>query len=170
MGRLQRNLERKEQITSQAQREAIVSLCKPCNYFDIIAGSGTGAICAVMLGRLRMGIDETIRAYVDLMKTVFSDRKFKKSANVFKSSVLEKELKKLVRQVAGREDEILLEQTDQGIERCHVIVYAMSAFHMTESVPTPFRSYPLSQWINNEVYHLGGVARYNFSPGNVQAH
>jgi patatin-like phospholipase/acyl hydrolase len=39
---------------------------KPCDYFDMIGGTSTGGLIALMLGRLRMGVDECIAAYTDL--------------------------------------------------------------------------------------------------------
>ncbi|KAJ7080982.1 acyl transferase/acyl hydrolase/lysophospholipase, partial [Mycena belliarum] len=37
----------------------------PHQYFDVIAGSGTGGILALMLGRLKMSINDTILAWAD---------------------------------------------------------------------------------------------------------
>lgn len=39
---------------------------KPCDYFDMIGGTSTGGLIAIMLGRLRMTIDECITAYTSL--------------------------------------------------------------------------------------------------------
>ena len=44
---------------------------KPCDYFDLIGGTSTGGILAIMLGRLRMSVDECIDAYTRLSSTVF---------------------------------------------------------------------------------------------------
>ncbi|SPO01656.1 uncharacterized protein DNG_04329 [Cephalotrichum gorgonifer] len=48
---------------------------KPCDYFDLIGGSGTGGILAIMLGRLRMSIPECIEAYRSLSDRTFRPRK-----------------------------------------------------------------------------------------------
>jgi hypothetical protein len=45
---------------------------KPCEYFDIIAGTSTGGLIAIMLGRLQMGIDECIEEYQKLSSKVFT--------------------------------------------------------------------------------------------------
>jgi hypothetical protein len=42
----------------------------PCDYFDLFVGTGTGAICAILLGRLRMTVDEAIREYMRLTERV----------------------------------------------------------------------------------------------------
>ena len=48
---------------------------KPCDYFDMIGGTSTGGLIAIMLGRLRMTVDECIDAY-----TTLSDRVFEKKS------------------------------------------------------------------------------------------
>ncbi|CAE7143989.1 unnamed protein product [Rhizoctonia solani] len=117
-----------------------IPLPKPCDYFDFIAGVGTGAICAVMLGRLRMGINEAIQAYANLMTTVFSDPKLiNRNRGAFKAHSLETELKKLVKNVEGDEDEMLFNSREL---HCKVIVYAMSSHNLNDGLPTSFYSYP----------------------------
>jgi patatin-like phospholipase/acyl hydrolase len=44
---------------------------KPCDVFDLIAGTSTGGLIAVMLGRLHMTVDECIAAYEQLGINVF---------------------------------------------------------------------------------------------------
>ncbi|CCO37276.1 hypothetical protein BN14_11431 [Rhizoctonia solani AG-1 IB] len=44
----------------------------PADYFDLIIGTSTGGIIALMLGRLRMSIDDAIIAYQELSKKIFS--------------------------------------------------------------------------------------------------
>lgn len=45
---------------------------KPCEYFDMIGGTSTGGLIAIMLGRLRMTVDECIRDYRALSTKVFT--------------------------------------------------------------------------------------------------
>ena len=45
---------------------------KPCDYFDMIGGTSTGGLIAVMLGRLRMSVDEAYDAYMRLAPHIFS--------------------------------------------------------------------------------------------------
>ncbi|EXJ96195.1 hypothetical protein A1O1_01321 [Capronia coronata CBS 617.96] len=44
---------------------------KPCAWFDMIGGTSTGGLIAIMLGRLQMSIDECIEAYLSTMDDVF---------------------------------------------------------------------------------------------------
>ncbi|CAE6451843.1 unnamed protein product [Rhizoctonia solani] len=60
----------------------------PCEYFDMICGTSTGGLIALMLGKLRMSVDETIEAYIRFSEDVFSKKKwFWKSERTFKSQV-----------------------------------------------------------------------------------
>lgn len=43
-----------------------------CHYFDYMAGTSTGGLIAIMLGRLRMNIDDCIEEYETLGKKVFA--------------------------------------------------------------------------------------------------
>ncbi|KAJ6030963.1 tetratricopeptide repeat domain-containing protein [Penicillium canescens] len=49
-------------------------IIKPYDVFDMICGTSTGGLIAIMLGRLRMGIQETIDAYLSLAKDVFQEK------------------------------------------------------------------------------------------------
>ncbi|KUM58276.1 hypothetical protein ACN42_g8885 [Penicillium freii] len=49
-------------------------LLKPCDVFDLIGGTSTGGLIAIMLGRLEMGVEECILAYTELMESVFSEK------------------------------------------------------------------------------------------------
>ncbi|THV93791.1 hypothetical protein D6D27_04172 [Aureobasidium pullulans] len=51
-----------------------LSPVKPCEIFDLIGGTSTGGLIAIMLGRLEMDVDECIEEYVELMATVFGAR------------------------------------------------------------------------------------------------
>ena len=43
----------------------------PCHYFDYMAGTSTGGLIGIMLGRLRMNIDDCIHDYENLGSKVF---------------------------------------------------------------------------------------------------
>ncbi|KAI1030623.1 hypothetical protein LB505_004124 [Fusarium chuoi] len=62
---------------------------KPCDYFDLIGGTSTGGLLAIMLGRLQMDTQLCIQAYKSLSKEVFSRKfnvpfleSFRKASNV----------------------------------------------------------------------------------------
>lgn len=56
---------------------------KPCEWFDLIGGTSTGGLIAIMLGRLRMSIPECIAAYRELAKEVFDVNSFDVAVNLF---------------------------------------------------------------------------------------
>jgi patatin-like phospholipase/acyl hydrolase len=82
---------------------------RPCEYFDIIAGTSTGGLIAIMLGTLRMSIGDAIKSYMDFAPKIFPKEgfasgnfagKFIKAVSGkarFDATALEVEVKKLVR-------------------------------------------------------------------------
>jgi len=45
---------------------------KPCDYFDMIGGTSTGGLIAIMLGRLGMDVNECIKAYKAISPKIFT--------------------------------------------------------------------------------------------------
>ncbi|KIM19523.1 hypothetical protein M408DRAFT_57975, partial [Serendipita vermifera MAFF 305830] len=43
----------------------------PCELFDFMGGSGTGGLVAIMLGRLRMSVDETMDEFSTIVEQVY---------------------------------------------------------------------------------------------------
>jgi predicted acylesterase/phospholipase RssA len=43
----------------------------PCEYFDLIGGTSTGGLLAIMLGRLQMDVSSCIRAYRNMSNDIF---------------------------------------------------------------------------------------------------
>ncbi|CAI4214250.1 unnamed protein product [Parascedosporium putredinis] len=52
--------------------EGLAEVPRPCDHFDMIGGTSTGGIIAIMLGRLRMTVNECIRAYRDMAERAFT--------------------------------------------------------------------------------------------------
>ncbi|KAI9761611.1 MAG: hypothetical protein M1840_001751 [Geoglossum simile] len=48
---------------------------KPCEYFDLIGGTSTGGVIALMLGRLEMDVDTCIERYIELYSRVLKKKK-----------------------------------------------------------------------------------------------
>ncbi|KAL8824538.1 MAG: hypothetical protein Q9191_004985 [Dirinaria sp. TL-2023a] len=75
---------------------------KPCEYFDLIAGTGTGGLIAIMLGRLRMNLVECMEVYVRMTRKVFETDKtiagIPYRSTLFKASKLEDAIKECVRE------------------------------------------------------------------------
>lgn len=75
---------------------------RPCDYFDLIAGTGTGGLIAIMLGRLRMSIVDCMRVYVEMTRRVFETDKtivgIPYRSTLFKASKLEDAIRDCVRE------------------------------------------------------------------------
>ncbi|KAF1816296.1 FabD/lysophospholipase-like protein [Eremomyces bilateralis CBS 781.70] len=74
---------------------------KPCDHFDLIAGTGTGGLIALMLGRLRLDIETCKDLYVRLTKRVFETDKtiagIPYRSTLFKAAKLEEAIRECVR-------------------------------------------------------------------------
>ncbi|KAH0538491.1 hypothetical protein FGG08_004940 [Glutinoglossum americanum] len=75
---------------------------KPCDHFDLIAGTGTGGLIAIMLGRLRLDIETCREVYIRMTRYVFeTDKTFAGipyRSTLFKASKLEEAIKECVRE------------------------------------------------------------------------
>ena len=82
---------------------------KPCDYFDLIAGTGTGGLIAIMLGRLRLDLETCMDVYVRMTRRVFETDKtiagIPYKQTLFKASKLEDAIKACVREHTFFEDE-----------------------------------------------------------------
>ncbi|KAJ7438600.1 FabD lysophospholipase-like protein [Mycena latifolia] len=99
----------------------------PCDYFEVIGGSGTGGIIALMLGRLRMSISASISAYEKLQPKPKSG-----STEQFKASQLEAVLREIFREEKMR---------DLSPHACKTVVCAMHESNLNAGIPELFRSY-----------------------------
>lgn len=82
---------------------------KPCEYFDLIVGSGTGGLIAIMLGRLRLDVETCKEVYIRMTKRVFETDKtivgIPYRSTLFKASKLEEAIQDCVAEHTLFEDE-----------------------------------------------------------------
>src|SRR3984957_20465738 len=75
---------------------------KPCEFFDLIAGTGTGGLIAIMLDRLRLDLETCKEVYVRMTRKVFETDKtiagIPYKTTLFKASKLEEAIKECVRE------------------------------------------------------------------------
>lgn len=73
---------------------------KPCEVFDLIAGTGTGGLIAIMLGRLRMSVQTCKDVYTRMTRYVFeTDKRFvgiPYGETLYKASKLERAIRTVV--------------------------------------------------------------------------
>jgi hypothetical protein len=115
----------------------------PYDYFDLMGGSGTGGFVAIlitpcccliilfffrrilvlMLGRLRMSIDDAIKYYDFLTRKVFSDGKKVIGSSKFKATALEDAIKEMVKATTGDADSPMLDAlSDRDVCKTYVMV------------------------------------------------
>ncbi|KIM98305.1 hypothetical protein OIDMADRAFT_202122, partial [Oidiodendron maius Zn] len=69
------------------RKAAALPPVKPCEIFDLIGGTNTGGLIAIMLGRLEMDVDECITAYSELAAAVFGEQSSHISFNIIGKEV-----------------------------------------------------------------------------------
>ncbi|KAH4943496.1 hypothetical protein HBI79_018870 [Parastagonospora nodorum] len=102
---------------------------KPCDYFDLIGGTSTGGIIAILLSRLRLDCKQCISIYSKLAEQIFKhDRSFKAfgmkiptGATRFSGTVLANAIKSALKELGFDEnelmwDEALFEEVDEASE------------------------------------------------------
>ncbi|THY48275.1 FabD/lysophospholipase-like protein [Aureobasidium pullulans] len=105
---------------NHSRKQKQLAPVKPCDVFDLIGGTSTGGLIAIMLGRLEMSVDECIKVYSGLIATVFGVQLSKIPMNWkgkvkprFDSAKLEVAIKQVISQSGLPEDTMF----DDGIER-----------------------------------------------------
>lgn len=82
---------------------------KPCDHFDLIVGTGTGGLIAIMLGRLRLDLETCKELYVRMTRMVFQTDKtiagIPYRSTLFKASKLEEAIRQAVREHTVNEQE-----------------------------------------------------------------
>ncbi|CAE6455458.1 unnamed protein product [Rhizoctonia solani] len=115
----------------------------PADWFDVIAGTGTGGIIGCMLGKLGMSIEEAIESYTKLTEAAFSSKQRGgiSVASTRKSTELKEFLQSIVRDATGRRDTKIMTERMSKSGVCNTIVFAMSKHNINASTPILFRSY-----------------------------
>ncbi|KAL2263401.1 hypothetical protein VTK26DRAFT_6943 [Humicola hyalothermophila] len=111
---------------------------KPCEFFHLIAGTSTGGLIAIMLGRLRMSTKEALQAYDSCAARIFSfqNRKLWSLSQRFRATALQKVVEEIARE-RGLGENMWEEQVP---EKGKVMVCVMPADDIGQ--PLFVRSYP----------------------------
>ncbi|KAF8609875.1 FabD/lysophospholipase-like protein [Ceratobasidium sp. AG-I] len=112
---------------------------RPCEYFDLMAGTGIGGLVVIMLGRLRMTIDEAMDWFNEIVTLVFGSKKLWGNG-AFKASVFVEVVGRMAVMHAGSATAPMIEP-QASESACKTVVCAMSADSMVGALPTLFRSY-----------------------------
>lgn len=80
---------------------------KPCDHFDLIVGTGTGGLIALMLGRMRLDLETCKELYVRMTRMVFETDKtiagIPYRSTLFKASKLEEAIQQAVQEHTAHE-------------------------------------------------------------------
>ncbi|KAF3040982.1 hypothetical protein E8E12_009433 [Didymella heteroderae] len=91
---------------------------RPCDYFDLIGGTSTGGIIAILLSRLRLNCEQCIDIYLKLAQQIFEhDRSFKAfgmkvptGATRFSGAVLANAIKSSLKELGFDENELMWDE------------------------------------------------------------
>ena len=120
----------------------------PCEFFDLIAGTSTGGIIALMLGRLRMSIEECIQTYSKLGEKVFGRQQGFGHEQLFDSARLEEAIQEIVKSKTGDKNAPLLDPLDS--ECCKVAVFTLNQYNIGHTEPEILRTYNVKGLISDE--------------------
>ncbi|KAK2014984.1 phospholipase, patatin family protein [Colletotrichum eremochloae] len=103
---------------------------KPCEVFDLIGGTSTGGLIAIMLGLLEMDVDECIAAYTKLIREVFNTKLHRSPVGItgkVQARFDSKKLQAAVEAVLVNKGVSVTRRLKDGLERgCKVFVCAAS--------------------------------------------
>ncbi|OBT54871.1 hypothetical protein VE04_04686 [Pseudogymnoascus sp. 24MN13] len=128
-----------EEIMHRVGRALKVETPLPADYFDMICGTSTGGLIAILLGRLRLSVPEAIDTYRALAQQVFSEKKAPGKDGTFKASNLEKAIKETIKSKLGKDhadDKMFM----TGTMSCKTFVCAVPAMHVNNQ-PRLFRTW-----------------------------
>ncbi|KAF9690703.1 hypothetical protein EKO04_011551 [Ascochyta lentis] len=99
---------------AQGDHEAL----RPCDYFDLIGGTSTGGIIAILLSRLRLNCEQCIDIYLKLAQQIFEhDRSFKAfgmkvptGATRFSGAILANAIKNSLKGLGFNENELMWDE------------------------------------------------------------
>ncbi|KAF1350209.1 acyl transferase/acyl hydrolase/lysophospholipase [Delphinella strobiligena] len=115
------------------------TLDRPCKVFDVICGTSTGGLIAILLGCLKLTVKQAIEEYESLAEEVFGNPKFKVPGREAKYSVktFERVIRRLIAKYSGDEDVAMLQDTGE----CKVFVCTQRALAVGAGHPFLMRSY-----------------------------
>ncbi|KAF2223866.1 phospholipase, patatin family protein [Elsinoe ampelina] len=103
------------------RRQHNLSAVKPCEVFDLIGGTSTGGLIAIMLGRLQMDVDECIGAYTKLAASVFAKPLHKSRIGffggikpMFDSATLDRAIQEVMTSQGVSDDALLEDGEERG--------------------------------------------------------
>ena len=133
----------------------------PCHYFDYMWGTSTGGLIAIMLGRLRMSVEQALTVYRDVGNSIFGKKQRRALRGInfvatrYDHANVERAVKKITREYCrehehGRcqaDDKLeWSNMRDKGVENARdlcqaVVITARAGASGKHSQPLPLRTY-----------------------------
>ncbi|SLM39751.1 Patatin/Phospholipase A2-related [Lasallia pustulata] len=120
---------------------------KPFEVFDLIGGTSTGGLIAIMLGRLEMDVDECIQTYKCLLETIFKSKSLipvtikGKTKARFDSNILRQSIEDIIRKHIDTSRDPATELLNNGqVNDCKTFVCATRQ-EAANRTPARLRSY-----------------------------
>ncbi|KAL8872520.1 MAG: hypothetical protein Q9174_001864 [Haloplaca sp. 1 TL-2023] len=89
-------------LEGDPRHDTVSDTIRPCEYFDLIGGTGTGGLLAIMLGRLRMTLGQCKAIFTEMTQVVFQSDKMiaglPYKSTLFKASKLEDAIRACVQE------------------------------------------------------------------------
>ncbi|KAJ5425195.1 hypothetical protein N7465_000265 [Penicillium sp. CMV-2018d] len=137
---------------------------RPCEYFDLIGGTSTGGIIAIMLGRLGMTVDECLQAYRKVAERAFTPKAHAiipgRPSGAFSAHALEEAIKDIVTEFCTEKECVNRRQNGLSTTPCQhsdlsfreqsctkTVVLAIMKANL-DAGPTLFRTYDNSTALN----------------------
>lgn len=121
----------------------------PSECFDVICGVGTGGIIALLLGRLKFGIDDAVEAYLSISRKVFGQAKGALAVLMGKTRYSASKLESAMQDVIQRAEKdgraSLTEGSGDEEKSCRTFVMAMRKSEGSEGTFRTLRSYSTRQ-------------------------
>ncbi|CAM1511722.1 Fc.00g092350.m01.CDS01 [Cosmosporella sp. VM-42] len=128
---------------------------EPWQVFDLIGGTSTGGIIAIMIGCLRMSLDDCEKAYVTMAEQIFQPKRsslnpkrfvdYIQARERFSSRSMEKVLKDIIGSQTGNQNTKLM-GTEQNDPACKVFVTTVCANNqelcLLRNYDNPYQSAP----------------------------
>ncbi|KAH7069602.1 acyl transferase/acyl hydrolase/lysophospholipase [Paraphoma chrysanthemicola] len=129
---------------------------KPCDVFDLICGTSTGGLIALMLGRLQYTVEQATEKYLELGENIFRKKESWWDAT-YDHATLENGIKKVVRESpinADQDPELMYKP--EGRRKCKTFVVTTS---LVEDTPQPvvLRDYDIRSKSGNIAHAFPGT-------------
>ncbi|KAI2608804.1 FabD/lysophospholipase-like protein [Hypoxylon fragiforme] len=132
------------------EAQSLTEVPRPCEMFDIIGGTSTGGIIAIMLGRLQMKVDDCIKTYRRMAQKAFTPKRRlpfpAPPAGAYSATALENAIKEVIRTLCKDNHCLATQSCSHGDllfrdETCTKTVVLATTKENINSTPTLFKTY-----------------------------